>query len=63
MTGPRRYQKDDSPMIRSADNQPFDDDGPAHRSPERLRELIGDVIDELDRSAEDEENVTATKYT
>jgi RHS repeat-associated protein len=39
-------------MIRSANNQPFDDDGPAHRWPERLRDLIGDVIDELDRSAE-----------
>jgi RHS repeat-associated protein len=37
-------------MIRSANNHSFDDDGPAHRSPERLRDLIGDVIDELDRS-------------
>ena len=39
-------------MIQSANNQPFDDDGPARRSPKKLRDLIGDAIDELDRSAD-----------
>jgi RHS repeat-associated protein len=58
MTGPRFYQKGDSPMIRSATNHPFDDDGPSRWivSPEeqRRRDLISDAIDELDRSAERE---------